>query len=150
MLMPNVFGENLFDDFMYFPFEREFFGRRNPLYGKREKNLMKTDIKETDSAYEVAIDLPGFKKEEISAKLENGYLTINAFKSLDKDEKDEESGNYIRRERYSGQCSRSFYVGDQVAEEDVRAKFEDGILKLLIAKKEVKQVEDKKFIAIEG
>ncbi|NLL76695.1 MAG: Hsp20/alpha crystallin family protein [Clostridiales bacterium] len=147
MLMPSIFGENLFDDFMYFPFEREFFGRRNPLYGKNEKNLMKTDIKETKNGYEVAIDLPGFKKDEISAKLENGYLTINASKNL---EKNEEGGRYIRRERYSGQCSRSFYVGDQITEEDIRARFEDGILQLHIARKEAKQVEEKKLIAIEG
>jgi HSP20 family protein len=150
MLMPSIFGENLFDDFMYFPFEREFFGRRNPMYGKGEKNLMKTDIKETDSAYEVSVDLPGFKKDEISAKLEKGYLTISASRNLEKDEKDEESGRYIRRERYSGQCSRSFYVGEQVTEEDIRAKFEDGILQLYVTKKEAKQVEEKKLIAIEG
>lgn len=150
MLMPSIFGENLFDDFMYFPMEKDFFGRRNPLYGKREKNLMRTDIKETDSAYEVAVDLPGFKKEEISAKLENGYLAISASRSMDKEEKDEKNGTYIRRERYSGQCSRSFYVGDDVTEDDIKAKFEDGILQLSIAKKEVKQVEEKKYIAIEG
>ena len=90
MLMPSIFGENLFDDWMDFPFEREFFGRRNPLYGKNEKNLMKTDVKEVENGYEVAMDLPGFKKEDISAKLENGYLTITAFKGLDKDEKNEE------------------------------------------------------------
>ena len=107
MLMPSIFGENLFDDWMDFPFEREFFGRRNPLYGKNEKNLMKTDVKEVENGYEVAMDLPGFKKEDISAKLENGYLTITASKGLDKDEKNEE-GKYIRRERYSGSCSRSF------------------------------------------
>ena len=95
MLMPSIFGENLFDDWMDFPFEREFFGRRNPLYGKNEKNLMKTDVKEVENGYEVAMDLPGFKKEDISAKLENGYLTITASKGLDKDEKNEE-GQYIR------------------------------------------------------
>lgn len=150
MLMPSIFKENLFDDFMDFPFEKEFFGRRNPLYGKNEKNIMKTDVKETDSSYEVAIDLPGFKKDEVSAKLEEGYLTISASKSLDREEKDEKSGTYIRRERYSGQCSRSFYVGDAVTEKDIRAKFEDGILRVSVPKKEARQVEEKKYIAIEG
>lgn len=150
MLMPSIFKENLFDDFMDFPFEKEFFGRRNPLYGKNEKNIMKTDVKETDSSYEVAIDLPGFKKDEVSAKLEEGYLTISASKSIDREEKDEKSGTYIRRERYSGQCSRSFYVGDAVTEKDIRAKFEDGILRVSVPKKEARQVEEKKYIAIEG
>lgn len=150
MLMPSIFGENLFDDFMDFPFEKEFFGRRNPLYGKNEKNLMKTDVKETDESYEVDIDLPGFKKEEISAKLEDGYLTISAAKGLEKEEKDEKSGKYIRRERYTGQCSRSFYVGNAVTEADIRAKFEDGILKLSVPKKDAQQIETKKYIAIEG
>lgn len=150
MLMPSIFGENLFDDYwMDFPFEREFFGRRNPLYGKNEKNLMKTDVKEVENGYEVAMDLPGFKKEDISAKLENGYLTITAFKGLDKDEKNEE-GKYIRRERYSGSCSRSFYVGDGVTEEDIKARFEDGILKLDIPKKDAEKIEQKKYISIEG
>lgn len=150
MLMPSIFGENLFDDFMDFPFEKEFFGRRNPLYGKNEKNLMKTDVKETDDSYEVDIDLPGFKKEEISAKLEDGYLTISAAKGFEKEEKEEKSGKYIRRERYTGQCSRSFYVGNAVTEADIRAKFEDGILKLSVPKKDAKQIETKKYIAIEG
>ena len=141
MLMPSIFGENLFDEMMDFPWEREFFGRRNPLYGKNEKNLMKTDVKETDNSYELDIDLPGFKKDEVSASLENGYLTISAAKGLDKDQKDKE-GKYIRRERYAGSCSRSFYVGDAVTESDIHAKFEDGILKLSVAKKDP-QVEEK-------
>ena len=149
MLMPSIFGENLFDDWMDFPFEREFFGRRNPLYGKNEKNLMKTDVKEVENGYEVAMDLPGFKKEDISAKLENGYLTITASKGLDKDEKNED-GKYIRRERYSGSCSRSFYVRDGVTEEDIKARFEDGILKLDIPKKDAEKIEQKKYISIEG
>ena len=149
MLMPSIFGENLFDDWMDFPFERDFFGGKNPLYGKHAKNMMKTDVKETDSGYEVDIDLPGFKKDEINAKLENGYLTISASKGLDKDEKDKE-GKYIRRERYAGSCKRSFYVGEQVHQEDIRAKFEDGILRLSVPKKDAKEVEKKNYIAIEG
>ena len=125
------------------------FGRRNPLYGKNEKNLMKTDVKETDNSYELDIDLPGFKKDEVSASLENGYLTISAAKGLDKDQKDKE-GKYIRRERYAGSCSRSFYVGDAVTESDIHAKFEDGILKLSVAKKDPQVEEKKGRIAIEG
>ena len=149
MLMPSIFGATLFDDWMDFPFERDFFGGKNPLYGKHAKNMMKTDVKETDSGYEVDIDLPGFKKDEINAKLENGYLTISASKGLDKDEKDKE-GKYIRRERYAGAMSRSFYVGEQVHQEDIRAKFEDGILRLSVPKKDAKEVEKKNYIAIEG
>ena len=149
MMMPSVFGESLFDDLMDFPFEKEFFGHHNPLYGKHAQNVMKTDIKESDTAYEMDIDLPGFKKEDVSAKLENGYLTITAAKGLDKDEKNDK-GVYIRRERYSGQSARTFYVGDGVKQEDIKAKFEDGILKVTIPKVEPKKVEDKKYIAIEG
>ena len=150
MMMPSIFGENLFDDFMDFPFERDFWGRRNPLYGKNEKNLMKTDVRETDSSYELDIDLPGFKKDEVTAKLENGYLTISASKGLNKDEKDKESGKYIRRERYAGAVSRSFYVGEHIQQEDIHAKFEDGILRLTVPKKDAKQVDEKKYISIEG
>ena len=149
MMKPSIFGENLFDDFMDVPFEREFFGRKNPLYGKNEKNMMKTDVKELDHAYELDIDLPGFKKDEVTAKLENGYLTISAAKGLDKDEKDKE-GKYIRRERYAGAMSRSFYVGDDVKQEDIHAKFEDGILRLTVPKQDAQKVEENKYISIEG
>ena len=148
--MPSIFGENLFDDdWMDFPFEREFWGRKNPLYGKNAKNMMKTDIREHDAGYELDIDLPGFKKDEINVDLENGYLTISAAKGLDKDEKNEE-GKYIRRERYAGAMQRSFYVGDAITHEDIRARFEDGILRLSIPKKDAKAIETKKTIAIEG
>ena len=149
MMLPSIFGENLFDDFMDDAFERNFFGGRNPLYGKHSKNLMKTDVKETETGYELDIDLPGFKKDEISAHLEDGYLTVSAAKGVDKDEKDNE-GRYIRRERYSGSMTRSFYVGNAVTEEDIKAKYEDGILSLSIPKKDPKAVEAKKYIAIEG
>ena len=147
MLMPSIFGENLFDEMMSFPWEQEFFGRRD--YGKNEKNLMKTDVKETDSTYELDIDLPGFKKEDEKVALENGYLTISAAKGMNKDEKNED-GKYIRRERYSGSCTRSFYVGDAVKESDIHAKFEDGTLKLSVAKKDPAVEEKKGYIAIEG
>ena len=148
MLMPSIFGENLFDD-DWFDFDRDFWGKKNPLYGKNAKNIMKTDIREHDTGYELDVDLPGFKKDEISIELENGYLTISAAKGLDKDEQDKK-GKYIRKERYAGAMQRSFYVGDAVTEEDVKAKFEDGILKLSIPKKDAKEVETKKTIAIEG
>ena len=146
-MLPTVFGENLFDDF----FDDSFgmMNARSPLYGKHARNLMKTDIRETDTNYELAIDLPGFKKDEIHIELKNGYLTIQAAKSLDKDE--QKNGKYIRQERYAGAMSRSFYVGDAVTEEDIKAKFENGTLKMLVPKKEEqKAVENKKYIAIEG
>uniref|UniRef100_UPI0023F74018 Hsp20/alpha crystallin family protein n=1 Tax=Merdimonas faecis TaxID=1653435 RepID=UPI0023F74018 len=130
-------------------FDREFWGRKNPLYGKHAKNMMKTDIREHEEGYELDIDLPGFKKDEINVQLDNGYLTISAAKGLDKDEQDKK-GKYIRKERYAGAMQRSFYVGDVVAQEDVKAKFEDGILRLSIPKKDAKAVETKKTIAIEG
>lgn len=148
MLMPSIFGENLFDD-DWFDFDRDFWGRKNPLYGKNAKNIMKTDIREHDEGYELDVDLPGFKKDEISVELDDGYLTISAAKGLDKDEQDKK-GKYIRKERYAGAMQRSFYVGDAVTQEDIKAKFEDGILKLSIPKKDAKAVETKKTIAIEG
>ena len=112
--------------------------------------MMKTDIRDTDSSYELDIDMPGFKKEDIKAQLKDGYLTISASTSANNDEQDKD-GRYIRRERYAGSCSRSFYVGEGVKEEDIRAKFENGILKLSIPKVENKpQVEEQKYIAIEG
>ena len=146
MLMPSIFGENLFnDDWMDFGFPEV----DKALYGKHTNNVMKTDVKETDTGYEVDIDLPGFKKDEINAQLDNGYLTISAAKGLDKDEKDKK-GKYIRKERYAGAMSRSFYVGEGVTQEDIKAKYEDGILRLSVPKKEAKAVENKKYIAIEG
>ena len=148
MMMPSIFGGNLFnDDWMDFSFpdiDKE-------LYGKHAKNLMKTDVKEKDGNYEVAIDLPGFKKDEITAELKDGYLTISAAKGLDKDEKEKETGRYIRRERYSGACERSFYVGADVKQEDIKAHFEHGMLTLFVPKKEAKPaVETDKYISIEG
>ena len=155
MLMPSIFGENLFDDdWMDFPFERfdrDFWGKKNPLYGKNAKNMMKTDIREHEAGYELDIALPGFKKDEITVDLENGYLTISAEKGLDKDEKEKETGRYIRRERYAGACSRSFYVGKEVHQDDIKAEFKHGILTLFVPKKEAKPaVEQKHSISIEG
>ena len=148
MMMPSIFGENLFDDFVD-SFDNEFFGKKNPLYGKHGKNMMKTDIKETDNSYEVDIDLPGFKKEEITVTLQQGYLTISTQKGIGRDEKDSE-GRYIRKERYAGSMSRSFYVGDDLNNEDIKAKYEDGILRLTVPKKDKQAIEDKKHIMIEG
>ena len=155
MLMPSIFGENLFDDFFEdFPWMDDNMDMKKTekkLYGRRAARLMKTDIKEQDNGYELVIDLPGFKKDEVSASLENGYLAISAAKGLDEEDKDKKSGKYIRKERYAGAMSRSFYVGDAVSEEDIHAKYEDGILKLSVPKKAPKAVEEKDgYIAIEG
>ena len=153
MLTPSVFGKDFFDDLFEFPFvdDRDMQKMEKKLYGRRGKNLMKTDIKDTDKAYELEMDLPGFKKDEIKVELNNGYMTISAAKGLDEDEKDKKSGKYIRRERYTGSCQRSFYVGEDVTEEDIKAEFKHGILKLFVPKKEAKPaVEQKKYVSIEG
>ena len=144
-MLPTVWSENLFDDL--FDLDKAFFGTRNPLYGKHGKDIMKTDVQESDTSYTVDIDLPGFKKDEVNVELKDGYLTVSAAKGLDKDEKDQQ-GRYIRQERYTGACSRSFYVGD-VQPEDVKAKFEDGVLKLAVPKKDVPALEAKNQITIE-
>ena len=148
MLMPSIFGENLFDEWMD-DFDREFFGNRNPMYGKRSTNMMKTDVRDTGDTYELDIDLPGFKKDEITAELKDGYLTVSAAKGTDNDEKNKDV-KYIRKERYVGSMTRSFYVGEGLHQDDIHAKYEDGILKLSIPKKAPKTVEDKKYISIEG
>lgn len=150
MLLPSIFGENLFDDFMDDFRYPAFPDVDKTLYGKHAKNLMKTDVKEKDGSFEVDIDLPGFKKDEITMHLEDGYLTVSAAKGLDKDEKDEK-GTYVRHERYAGNMSRSFYVGEQITEDDIHPKYENGILTFSVPKKEKKAIEDKKrYIAIEG
>ena len=150
-MLPSIFGENLFDDFFSDPFEMMMPQSRNPLYGKHAKNLMKTDVRETENSFEVDMDLPGFKKDEITAELKDGYMTISAAKGLDQDEQEKDTGRYLRRERYAGACQRTFYVGEDVTEEDIKAEFKHGILKLFIPKKEAKPVEpEKKFISIEG
>jgi HSP20 family protein len=154
MLMPSIFGEDMFDDFMRdFPFFDENAGNKieKKLYGRHAKNMMKTDIKELEGGYELEIDLPGFTKDEITAELKDGYLTISAAKGLDKDEQEKETGKYIRRERYAGACQRSFYVGEDVTEQDIKAEFKHGMLKLFVPKKEAKPaVETKKYVTIEG
>ncbi len=142
-MVPSIFSENIFDNF----FGDGFFGEHSPLYGKHGKNLMKTDIHEKDGRYELAIDLPGFKKDEISLDIKDGYLNISAQKGLDKDEEDKK-GRIIRQERYAGVCSRSFYVGD-VKPEDVNAKYESGVLTITLPKEEPKKLESKSSITIE-
>ena len=149
MLMPSIFNDNVFDDFFDFPFYDDRAEKK--LYGHHAANLMKTDIQEHDDGYTLEMDLPGFKKDEIQIELNNGYMTIRAAKGLDEDEKDKKSGKYIRRERYTGSCQRSFYVGEDVTEEDIKAEFKHGILKLFVPKKEAKPaVEQKKYVSIEG
>ena len=146
-MLPSIFGENLFDDFFHDPFGMMTAAVEEPLYGKHAKNLMKTDVRELEDAYELDIDLPGFKKDEITVDLNNGYLTIGASKDLNKDAQDQ-NGRYIRRERYAGTCSRSFYVGD-VQPCDIGARYEDGILRLSVPKADKKRLPERSTIAIE-
>ena len=152
-MLSRLFGEDLFDemfDDMFNNMMPMVAGRRNPLYGKHAKNLMKTDVRETEDTYEVDVDLPGFKKDELSVELKDGYLTIQATANTSNDEKDS-NGRYIRRERHFGTCSRSFYVGKEVKQEKIKAKFEDGTLKLFVPKQEEKPaVEESRYITIEG
>ena len=145
-MLPAIFGENLFDE-MFDNRVRPMHSMEKALYGKHARAIMKTDVRETDNSYEVDIDLPGFKKDEVNVQLEDGYLTVSAAKGLDKDEK--KKGRYIRQERYAGQCSRSFYVGESVKPKDVHAKFEDGILKLSLPKAEQPKLPDHRTITIE-
>lgn len=142
MLMPSIFGEDLFDGLYGYPF--------NDMEVANSNEILKTDIKENDNGYEITMNVPGIKKEDVKAELKEGYLTIQATTNSDKEEKDKKS-KYIRRERYTGSFSRSFYIGEEVTEEDVKAKFENGTLKMFIPKKEPKHIEQgKKYIAIEG
>ena len=150
MLMPSIFNDNLFDDWFdddfYMPMIPDMGDVDKKLYGGRAAHEMKTDVKETEKGYEVAVDLPGFKKDDVTVELNNGYMTITAKKKVDNDKKNEE-GKYIRREHYAGSMSRSFYVGDQLTENDIHAQMNDGILTLQIPKKEEqKQVEDKRHL----
>ena len=149
-MLPSIFGENLFDDSLsdFFDFGRMMPQVSSELYGKHARNLMKTDVRELDGSYELDVDLPGFKKDEVNLELKDGYLTIQAAKGLDKEEP-EKKGKYIRQERYAGACSRSFYVGEHVEPEDIRAKFENGILQISLPKAAKKQLPKSNVIAIE-
>ena len=142
MMLPSIFGENLLDN---------WFDDGWNSWDYSNTSLMNTDIKENDNDYELTMNLPGVKKEDVTAELKDGYLTISASKGLDKDEQEKETGKYIRRERYAGACQRSFYVGEDITEQDIKAEFKHGILKLFVPKKEAKPaVEQKKYITIEG
>ena len=141
MLMPSIFGENLFDDFM-----DDFMMNRG---ARSVQNVMKTDIKETDDSYELKIEMPGYRKEDVKAQLKDGYLTISAETDNSSEEKNEE-GKYIRRERYTGAVSRSFFVGKDLTDEDIKARFENGILHIALPKEAPKKIEENKYIAIEG
>ena len=146
-MLPMIFGENLFDDLFNDTFERSLWNTDKTLYGKNAGRIMKTDVHETEDSYELDVDLPGFKKDEVNVELNDGYLTISAAKGLDRDERDKK-GRYIRQERYSGACSRSFYVGD-VKPDEIKAGYEDGILRLEIPKREAKAASAPNRIAIE-
>ena len=146
-MLPSIFGEGLFDDWFDFPFERELRTRGHQA-GKHETHMMRTDIKDKGDQYELSTDLPGFSKQDVKVQLEDGFLTISAEKTLNNDEKDKE-GNYIRRERYSGKCSRSFYVGENITEEDITAKMDNGILTLTVPKRDERKLPEKKYISIE-
>ena len=135
--------QKMFDDL----FDSDFFGGRNPLYGRHAKNLMKTDIREKEDGYEMAVDLPGFNKDEIKVEIKDGYMTVSANKDLDKDEADKK-GRVIRRERYVGTCSRTFYVGD-IKPEDVKAKYESGVLNIVLPKEEQKELPTASTVTIE-
>ena len=148
MLMPSIFRENLFDDWFDFPDFRDLDKTERKLYGRHADRVMKTDVHEHEDHYELDIDLPGFKKEDIKIDIENDCLTISAERKMDEEDKQK---NFIKRERFYGSCSRSFFVGKEVTEEDIKAKFENGILIVTVPKKEPQpKVEEKKYISIEG
>ena len=148
MLMPSIYGENLFDEF-FGDWNREMRNMDRRLYGKNAAREMKTDVHEHEDHYEVNIDLPGFKKDEITLELENGYLTVTAAKGLDKEETNKK-GKLIRQERYAGTMQRSFYVGDALTESDIGAKLDNGVLSLNIPKRDERKLPEKKTIMIEG
>ena len=149
--LPTVFGENLMD--VFDDFDRSFFrGFGNvdhALYGKHAQHMMKTDVKELEDSYEVDVDLPGFKKDEIHLELNNGYLTISTEKTLEKDNEDKK-GKMLRQERYSGVMQRSFFVGEHLTEEDIKASYDSGVLHVIIPKKDAPKAPEKKTILIEG
>ena len=152
MLTPSIFEENFIDDLFGFPYMKEFDdmsrGMERKLYGRKAARMMKTDIREKDDNYEVSIDLPGFKKEDITVELNDGYITISASKNLDRDE--DKKGKLIRQERYAGTLQRSFYVGEEVTQADISAKLEHGVLSINVPKKEAKKLPEKQTIMIEG
>ena len=147
-MLPSIFGESLFDDWMGFPFRGFESDVDKKLYGRHAAHVMKTDLKEHDNGYELKVDLPGFKKDEIQLHLENGYLTVQAAKGLEEDEEDKK-GRIVHQERYSGSMARSFYVGESLTDEDIKARFEDGVLTLDFPKEEQKKLPERRQIRIE-
>ena len=147
-MLPMIFGENLFDDLFNDTFERSLWNTDKTLYGKNAGRILKTDVHETEDSYELDVDLPGFKKEEINVELHDGYLTISATKSLDKDETDQKARRVIRQERYSGTSQRTFYVGD-VKPDEVKCKYESGVLSVEVPKRDAKRVNSPHTIMIE-
>ena len=154
LYLPDVFGESLMDEMLndlVFPedeFERALYGRKNPFAGKKAATFMKTDVREHEDSYEIDIDLPGFDKEDINLNLKEGYLTVNASKSVDKEGK--KHGKVIRKERYEGAMTRTFYVGELVTQDEIKAAFKNGVLKMTLPKKDEKKELPSGNIAIEG
>ena len=148
-MLPSIFGENLFDDWFDFPFRGFASDVDHKLYGKHAARMMKTDLKEHEDGYELSVDLPGFKKDQIQLQLNHGYLTVSAAKGVEEEEKDKK-GRVVHQERYSGSMSRSYYVGENLEEEDIKARFENGVLTLDFPKAEQKKLPEKKTIMIEG
>ena len=147
-MLPSIFGESLFDDWMGFPFRGFASDVDHKLYGKHAGNLMKTDLKEREGEYELSVDLPGFKKDQIKLQLQNGYLTISVAKGLDEQEKDKQ-GRIVHQERYTGAMARSYYIGEHLREEDVKARFEDGVLTLRFPKEAPQKLPEQRYITIE-
>ena len=148
-MLPSIFGESLFDDWMDFPFRDFGSDVDHKLYGKHAAHVMKTDLKEHDDGYELKVDLPGFKKDQIELQLQNGYLTITASKNLEEENKNQK-GRIVHQERYAGSMTRSFYIGENVREEDVKARFEDGVLSLDFPKEKPVALPERKTIQIQG
>ena len=148
-MLPSIFGESLFDDWMDFPFRGFGTDVEKKLYGKNAARVMKTDLKEHEDGYELSVDLPGFKKDQIQLQLSNGYLTVSATKGIEEEDKDKK-GRLVHQERFSGSMSRSYYVGENLEEEDIKARFENGVLTLDFPKVEQKKLPERKTIQIEG
>ena len=148
-MLPSIFGESLFDDWMDFPFRGFGTDVEKKLYGKNAARVMKTDLKEHEDGYELSVDLPGFKKDQIQLQLSNGYLTVSAAKGIEEEDKDKK-GRLVHQERFSGSMSRSYYVGENLEEEDIKAKFENGVLTVDFPKAEPKKLPERKTILIEG
>ena len=148
-MLPSIFGESLFDDWMDFPFRGFGTDVEKKLYGKNAARVMKTDLKEHEDGYELSVDLPGFKKDQIQLQLNHGYLTVSAAKGVEEESKDNK-GRVVHQERYTGSMSRSYYVGENLEEEDIKARFENGVLTLEFPKEEQKKLPERKTIQIEG